>query len=46
MDGPQENVLKIKPPVCFGKEEADLLVATLERAVGEYVEMRRKKGKK
>lgn len=49
VDGPQENVLKIKPPLCFGKEEADLLVRTLEKAVGEYVGLRkggRKGGRK
>ena len=42
VDGPAANVLKIKPPLCFRKEEADLLVATLERAVGEYMLMKRK----
>ena len=43
VDGPEENVLKIKPPLCFGKEEADLLVSTLQAAVSEYIEMRREK---
>lgn len=35
VDGPEENVLKIKPPLCFGQREADRLVGVLERAVGE-----------
>ncbi|GAB5035204.1 ethanolamine-phosphate phospho-lyase [Nannochloropsis oceanica] len=43
VDGPAANVLKIKPPLCFGIEEADLLVATLEKAVGEYTLMQRKR---
>ena len=34
-DGPHHNVLKIKPPLCFGREDADLLVAALDRALGE-----------
>jgi ethanolamine-phosphate phospho-lyase len=28
-DGPFDNVIKIKPPMVFGVEEADLLLATL-----------------
>ena len=43
VDGPEKNVLKIKPPLCFGKGEADLLVSTLQAAVSEYIEMRREK---
>jgi 4-aminobutyrate aminotransferase-like enzyme/Ser/Thr protein kinase RdoA (MazF antagonist) len=34
-DGPFHNVLKIKPPLVFGKKEADFLVETLERVLGE-----------
>jgi 4-aminobutyrate aminotransferase-like enzyme len=30
-DGPLENVLKIKPPIVFNKENADQLVSTLDR---------------
>lgn len=30
-DGPQHNVLKIKPPLVFGEREADRLVAGLAR---------------
>jgi 4-aminobutyrate aminotransferase-like enzyme len=33
--GPDANVLKIRPPLVFGKEHADLLVETLDRTVGE-----------
>ncbi len=32
-DGPDENVLKIKPPMTFGKPEAEVLAAGLERAL-------------
>lgn len=34
-DGPDHNVLKIKPPLCFGLEDADRLVAALDRGLGE-----------
>jgi 4-aminobutyrate aminotransferase-like enzyme len=33
-DGPHENVLKIKPPLCFSKENANELVAALEEVLG------------
>uniref|UniRef100_A0A8C2Z6F0 Ethanolamine-phosphate phospho-lyase n=1 Tax=Cyclopterus lumpus TaxID=8103 RepID=A0A8C2Z6F0_CYCLU len=29
-DGPHRNVLKLKPPMCFTKEDADLLVGKLD----------------
>ena len=32
-DGPFDNVLKIKPPLAFGKTEADLLLAALAVAL-------------
>ena len=32
-DGPSDNVLKIKPPLAFGRTEADLLVAAFEDAL-------------
>lgn len=35
-DGPQHNVLKIKPPLCFGKAEADELVRVLDVALTEW----------
>jgi 4-aminobutyrate aminotransferase-like enzyme len=35
IDGPDHNVLKIKPPMCFNKENADLLVSTLDKVLNE-----------
>ena len=34
-DGPLHNVLKIKPPLVFAEEDADLLVRTLDKILGE-----------
>jgi 4-aminobutyrate aminotransferase-like enzyme len=34
-DGPFDNVLKIKPPICFGSREADLLADGLDAALAE-----------
>ena len=34
-DGPFDNVLKIRPPLTFGKADADLLVATLAEILTE-----------
>ncbi len=34
-DGPFRNVLKIKPPLVFGDRDADRLVDTLDRVLGE-----------
>jgi len=34
-DGPLHNVLKIKPPMVFGPDDADRLVATLDRILAE-----------
>ena len=34
-DGPLHNVLKIKPPLVFNRAEADRLVRTLDRILGE-----------
>ena len=33
--GPRGNVLKIRPPLVFGAEHADLLVETLDQALAE-----------
>jgi 4-aminobutyrate aminotransferase-like enzyme len=33
VDGPRRNVIKIKPPLCFGRVEAEILVATLAAAL-------------
>ncbi len=35
VDGPDHNVLKVKPPLVFGETEAELLVSTLDRVLGE-----------
>lgn len=34
-DGPHDNVIKIKPPLCFSLENAEHLVAALEAAISE-----------
>jgi 4-aminobutyrate aminotransferase-like enzyme len=34
-DGPFHNVLKIKPPLCFTRTDADRLVETLDRILSE-----------
>ena len=34
-DGPMDNVLKFKPPMVFGRREADLLCAALETAFAD-----------
>jgi 4-aminobutyrate aminotransferase-like enzyme len=34
-DGPFNNVIKIKPPMCFARDDADCLVAGLDRALTE-----------
>jgi 4-aminobutyrate aminotransferase-like enzyme len=36
-DGPDNNVLKIKPPLCFDRADADQLVEALDRVLGETV---------
>ena len=34
-DGPDHNVLKIKPPLVFDEADADALVAALDRVLAE-----------
>ncbi len=34
-DGPFDNVLKIRPPMVFERDDADLLVDTLDRVLGD-----------
>ena len=36
-DGPDENVVKIKPPLVFSKENVDTLVKSMERALNAAV---------
>ncbi len=35
-DGPFENVIKIKPPLCFDRNNADTFLQALENALREY----------
>ena len=35
IDGPQHNVLKIKPPMCFSKDNADYMLEVLTQVLGE-----------
>lgn len=37
IDGPDHNVLKIKPPLCFTTENADLLVDVLDKVLSEVI---------
>ena len=32
-DGPHHNVIKLRPPLCFKKEDADRFVAVLEEVI-------------
>jgi 4-aminobutyrate aminotransferase-like enzyme/Ser/Thr protein kinase RdoA (MazF antagonist) len=34
-DGPFHNVIKIKPPLVFNRVDADLLITTMDRVLGE-----------
>jgi len=34
-DGPYHNVIKIKPPMCFSKSDADILIAHLDIVLSE-----------
>ena len=35
IDGPHNNVLKIKPPIVWGEAEADRLITTLDRVLAD-----------
>ena len=37
-DGPDENVIKIKPPMCFTRENAELLVRYLDEELGGFLD--------
>ena len=39
-DGPHHNVLKIRPPLVFTREQADLLMEHLDETLGEVVARR------
>jgi 4-aminobutyrate aminotransferase-like enzyme len=34
-DGPHRNVLKLRPPLVFSEDDADLLVSTLDDVLAE-----------
>lgn len=34
-EGPHGNVLKLRPPICFTREQADITIDALDRALGE-----------
>jgi 4-aminobutyrate aminotransferase-like enzyme len=34
-DGPDDNVIKIKPPLCFSASDADRVVTALDEVLGE-----------
>ncbi|MDH3530871.1 MAG: aminotransferase class III-fold pyridoxal phosphate-dependent enzyme, partial [Acidobacteriota bacterium] len=36
IDGPFENVVKIKPPICFTNENADRLTDAIEESISNY----------
>ncbi|KAF5300152.1 hypothetical protein FQR65_LT09243 [Abscondita terminalis] len=38
-DGPDDNVIKFKPPMVFDKQNADHLVSTLDKVLNEVKEM-------
>ncbi|KAK4883323.1 hypothetical protein RN001_006642 [Aquatica leii] len=38
-DGPDENVIKFKPPMVFNKQDADVLVSTLDKVLNEVKEI-------
>ena len=37
-DGPDSNVIKIKPPMCFAKRDGDLLCSVLDEALRDVEE--------
>ena len=39
-DGPDENVIKIKPPLVFSKQNVDLLVDGLVRALDNAIALK------
>lgn len=35
LDGPEENVLKFKPPMCFNEKDAEKLISDLDSTLTE-----------
>ena len=40
-DGPHHNVLKLKPPLCFTRQDADQLLDSLDQVLGEDFQRQR-----
>lgn len=36
LDGPHSNIIKMKPPMVFTKENVDEVISTLDRVLKEY----------
>ena len=36
-DGPDNNVIKIKPPIIINESEADFLAKTIDKSINAYV---------
>jgi len=36
VDGKENNVIKIKPPMCFNKENADSLIKQMELSILKF----------
>lgn len=34
-EGPHGNVLKLRPPICFSRDQADMTIAAIDRALSE-----------
>ena len=34
-EGPHGNVLKLRPPICFTREQADMTIAAVDQALSE-----------
>jgi 4-aminobutyrate aminotransferase-like enzyme len=34
-EGPHGNVLKLRPPICFTREQADMTVAAIDQALSD-----------
>jgi len=35
-DGPHENVLKFKPPMCFSKQDVDEVITKIDKLLYEF----------
>ena len=37
-DGPHDNVIKLRPPMIFQREHADLLIQILDRSMADVLQ--------